>query len=404
MTPAFRTLLTAKTISALGSQVSLVALPLTAILFLHATPFQMGLLAGAGALPGVLFGLIAGVAIEPLPKRAILLAANLTSAALLAIIPLSHALRLLTFTLLLTVNFTVSGIGTTEAIALMSYLAVLLPKSELGAANSQYAALTSATGVIGPALAGLLVTLLTAPGAISLDAAGFIAAATLMLRLPAIPTPLPETAETIATRLRTGLNFAFTHPALRLFTLIAIAINIFGGGIIALQSLFIVKQLGIPTAWYGAALATGGLGAIAGALLSTPAAQRFNINALLAAVIAINTVADAGICSLHGTPLHAATGFAAACLLNGIGNGLLGAAVMTYIQTIAPPEILARLIGALTTLIGASVPLGAVAAGALASNLGLRPTLILLTAGFGATLATVLLTARASLITPPTAA
>jgi MFS family permease len=400
---ALRTLLAAKSISTLGNQITLVALPLTAILFLHATPFQMGLLAGAGTLPGVLFGLLAGVAIEPLPKRAILLAANLASAALLALIPISHAIQLLSFGLLVAINFTAAGIANTEGIALMSFLAAIVPKPQLATANSQYAALTSATAVIGPALAGLLVALLTAPGAISLDASTFLAASALMLFLPSTPTTPPETTESITTRLRTGLDFTFSHPVIRLFTLFAIAINTFGSGIAALQALFIVKQLGVPTTWYGATLAAAGIGAIGGALISGRAARRLNINALLAGVIAIDIVADGIICSLHGAPLHAAAGFAAAQLVNGIGNGLLGAAVMTYIQTSTPPEILARVIGALTTILSASVPLGALAAGAIGNAIGLRPTLILETAGFAVTLAVVLITAKQSLLKSPTA-
>ncbi len=230
MTPAFRTLLAAKTISALGSQVTVVALPLTAILILHTTPFDMGLLGAMSALPSVLFGLLAGAVIGHLPKRAVLLTTNLAAAT---------------------------------------------------------------------------------------------------------------------------------------------------------------------------ALAAGGIGAVAGALLSGAAAARFNVNALLAIAVGIGFVTGLYVCTLAGAPLYVAFGFAAAQAVGGIGNGLLGAAMMTYFQTAVPPEKLARLLGALTTIIGASVPLGALAAGAIANATRIRPTLILLTAGFGATLAVVVITARATLLTPP---
>ncbi len=402
MTTAFRTLLTAKTISALGSQVTIVALPLIAVLILHATPFDMGLLGAMSALPSVLFGLLAGAVIDHMPKRAVLLVTNLAAAAALAIIPLAATLHALSIPLILAVAFTAAGIASAENIALIAFIPVIVPPDRLAAANGRFGAAMSAAQVAGPAIAGALIAIVTAPGAITADALTFLAATFLMLRLPQSLTPAQGTApETITTRLRSGITLAFTDPGMRLFTLFAVAVNFFGGGIGALEAIFIVGHLHVPAPWFATALAAGGIGAVAGALLSSAAAARFNVNALLAIAVAIGFVTGGYICTLAGAPLYVAFGFATAQAIGGTGNGLLGAAMMTYFQTAVPSTQLARLLGALTTIISASVPLGALAAGAIANAAGLRPTLILLTAGFGATLAIVVAINGKSLFARP---
>jgi len=164
VTPAFRTLLAAKTISALGSQVTLVAVPLTAILILRATPFEMGLLGAAAALPSVLFGLLAGALIDHLPKRLVLLVSNLAAGATLAVIPLAATLHALSIALILAVAFAAAGIAAAENIALIAFIPLAVPASRLAAANGRFSAIMSAAQVAGPAIAGALIAILTTSG------------------------------------------------------------------------------------------------------------------------------------------------------------------------------------------------------------------------------------------------
>jgi len=398
----FRFLLAAKGIGALGSQVTIVALPLTAVLVLHATPFQMGLLSGASTLPGVLFGLVAGVAIDRLPKRQVLLVANALSAITMAAIPAAAYAKILSLPLLFILAFIAASIASVEGITFLSLMPDLVAPERLAGANARFAAVISSAFVAGPAAAGVLIAALTAPGAITAEAAGFVVAFVLLLALPSIPpaTPPHGPAESLTSRLRAGFDFSIGHPTIRLFVTFAFALNFCGGGITALQALFIVRQLHVPPTWYGAALACGGAGAVAGALLSGPAGKRFNVNLLLAVVVFISLFTGGFICSLRGAPQHVAIGFAAAVAISGIGNGILGISIVTFLQKVTPLPILARVIGTLTTLVGASVPAGALAAGTLAGKIGLRPTLITETAGFALILAVVLLTAGRELFEP----
>jgi len=398
----FRFLLAAKGIDAVGSQVTLVALPLTAVLVLHVTPFQMGLLAGTGALPGVLLGLIAGVFIDRLPKRRVMLTANICSAATMAAISVAAHEGMLSLPLLLPLAFLAASIATVDGIATLSFMPAIVPPENLPQANGRFGAVLSGAAVAGPAVAGVLIAALTAPGAITLDAASYLAAAFLILALPAIPVPpaADAPAETLAARLRAGFDFSFAGGTLKLFVGFAAALNLCGGGISALEALFIVRQLHVPPAWFGGALACGGIGAVAGALISGHASKRLNVNLLMAIAAFVSLFTGGFICSLHGARLGVAAGFGAAQLIGGIGNGVLGAAVMTFLQQTTPPHMMARVIGALTTLIGASVPVGALAGGAVASLIGVRYALIAETAGFALILAIVVTVSGQKLFEP----
>jgi MFS family permease len=150
----FPLILTAETISATGSQVTIVALPLTAVLVLHASPLQMGLISSAGFLPGALFGLFAGVIIDRLPKRRVLILANLFSAVTLAVVPLGEAGQFLSIALLLVISFIAALLASAEGIALLSFLPSVVTKNELAKANGKFSAAVSIARVVGPAAAG----------------------------------------------------------------------------------------------------------------------------------------------------------------------------------------------------------------------------------------------------------
>jgi MFS family permease len=389
MNRSFHLILAAETISAAGSQITIVALPLTAILALHATPFDMGLLNGAGPLAGVLAGLIAGAAIDPLPKRGILIAANAANALILAIVPLGEAGHFLSIPLLLAGSFVATGIATAEGMALISYLAQIVPKPDLAKANGRYAAAVSLTAIVGPAIAGVLVVTLTAPGAMAFDAASFLAAVLLMTALPRATPAQPDAAppSSVRSRLSAGFGYIAGNPTMRRIVIIAAALNIFGAAFASMQALFIVQRLHVPPGWFGAGLAVGGGGAVAGSMLSGWFAKKLDLVTLLAFAILLFVVADGITSLLFGAPSHIAIGFAACRALDSFGNALIGVALLTYIQREAPAELLARVGGALMTAMSAPVPLGALAGGALGTTIGVRHTLMAATLGYAAVLA-----------------
>lgn len=396
MNRRFLVILIAEAISSLGSQVTMVALPLTAVLVLHANALDMGLLSGASALPAVIFGLFAGVLIDRWPKKRVLIIANAISALVMLLVPSGYALAFLSIPLLLAVRFVANTISVGESIGLTTMIPALVPTDQLAGANGRFGAVMSVTAMIGPAIAGVLIAAFTAPGAITVDAASFALAVMLVALLPHIPpAPIDHAAEgSVLDRLRAGFGFLRADPVMRPMMYVAIALNFFGAIFGALEALFIVGHLGVKPAWFGGALAAGGVGAIAGALLSAPIARRFDLMTILTGAMVLFVIALGGISALHGAPLIVAIGFGGCNMLGGFGGAMVNVAISTHIQTATPPSMLARVMGVLISTFMASAPAGALLGGLIAAALGLRATLIGATLGFFAVFIVLAVNAR----------
>ena len=172
--PDFRRLWGAETISQLGSQLTLVVVPLIAALTLDATAFEMGLLTAAGGLPRLLIGLFAGVWVDRLPRRPVLLLTDLGRALTLLAVPLAALVDGLGIELLFAVAFLVGAQSVFFNAAWVAYVPNLVGRAQLADANGKLMASVSVAQVVGPALAGALVALLTAPWVLLLDALSFL--------------------------------------------------------------------------------------------------------------------------------------------------------------------------------------------------------------------------------------
>ncbi|MGH2485484.1 MAG: MFS transporter, partial [Ktedonobacterales bacterium] len=170
----FLRLWTGQTISLVGSQVTLLALPLTAVLTLRASAFQMGVLRALQYAPALLIGLFAGVYIDRLRRRPILMGADVGRALLLGSIPLVAALGALTMGYLEAIAFLVGSLSVIFEAAYLAFLPALVGRAQLVDANGKLEASQSVSRIVGPGFAGLLIQLLTAPIAIIADAASFV--------------------------------------------------------------------------------------------------------------------------------------------------------------------------------------------------------------------------------------
>ena len=171
---AFTRLWVAHVTSGAGTAITTVALPLTAVLVLGATPSEMGLLAAAGSLPNLLFGLFAGVWVDRVRRRPILVWADLGRALLLVTVPAAAWLGNLSFLQIWTVTFAAGTLTVFFQIAAISVLPALVEKSELVEANSRLSTSDAVVAIAGPAAAGGLVQLFSAPKAILVDAASYL--------------------------------------------------------------------------------------------------------------------------------------------------------------------------------------------------------------------------------------
>src|SRR5215469_7301679 len=192
---AFLTLLIGQTISLVGSQVSVLALPLTAVLILNANAAQMGILQAVEYAPAAIFGLFVGVLVDHIPRRPVLILTDVGRGLLLSSIPLALSLGMRQMTYLYAVGFFVGVLTIFFAVAYQAYLPSLVERESLVAANGTLEASSSAAQILGPGLAGGLVQLLTAPLAILADAASFFISAICMLFIRT-PEPRIERRET----------------------------------------------------------------------------------------------------------------------------------------------------------------------------------------------------------------
>jgi len=177
----FRKLWLGDTVSQLGSQVTRLALPLTAIVFLTATPLHVAALTAVGFIAPAVMGLLAGVWVDRLPRRPLLIASDVGRALVLGSVPLAAACGLLHIEQLYAVQILAGGWTALADTAAQAYLPTLIGRDSVVEGNSKLQAARSATRIVGPSLAGVLVQIVAAPAAILLDAASFVVSAVCLL-------------------------------------------------------------------------------------------------------------------------------------------------------------------------------------------------------------------------------
>ena len=374
--PDFRRLWAAQTISLLGSEITGLALPLVAILVLDASTFEVAALAVVDWLPFFLFSLPAGVWIDRLPRRPILIAADIGRAAVLGSIPLAYLLDALTLGQLYLVGLLAGTFTVFFDLSYQSYLPSLVRRDQLGEGNSKLEASRSGAQVAGPGLAGLLVSALTAPYAILVDAISFLGSALFLSRITTRerrPERAHEVRPDFRGEIREGLRFVLRHPLLRPIVIFVGISNVFVTMLFAIYLVYAVRGLGLDATTIGLIFSLGSLGSLVGALTATRVARNFGIGPGLIAV------ATAGGLGLLLIPL--ATGALVIPFLV-VANLLWGFFVLNYfvnaislIQAITPDHLLGRTNASRRFLVQGVIPVGALLGGVLGSVLGLRPTI-----------------------------
>jgi MFS family permease len=279
----FRLLWGGHTISMLGSQITLIALPLIAALTLQATPAQMAILMSLGYAPATLIGLFAGVLIDRVRRRPLMIITDLLSAGLLLLIPLMVQHQWLNIEALYVVSFLLSIAGVFYGLADGAFLPTLVPREQLAQANGMVATSSSTMRVIGPGLAALLIQWLTAPIAVVIDAATFLVSALSAAFIRTVE-PLPPAQERqphICQDIAEGLSATTANPYLRAFILSAAALDIFWNALYAVYVLFITRELGLPPATIGLIFSVGSMAALIGAPIAAPIARRFGVGRVL---------------------------------------------------------------------------------------------------------------------------
>ena len=374
-----------QTVSVFGSQVTQLALPLAAVLTLHATAFQMGLLSAAGMAPWIAFALLVGVWVDrSLRRRWILVAADLGRAAILLSIPVAAAFHVLSLDQLFAVAFAAGCLTLAFNVAWGSYLNVLVPREQLVDGNAKLMGSYATAQIAGPSLAGVLVQTITAPFAILVDAVSFLVSA---IALRSIRAPEPERrlerGPSLRHDLAAGLRYVRDDPLQRAIAGSAATLNFFGLAIYAVLVLYAVRKLHLGSGLIGLVFAGGAVGALLGTQLAPRLTLRFGAGRtiLLATIGFPPALAIVPLASPGQPEWLAVTILTAAEAVGGIAVMLFDVNTAALRQTLTPEHLYGRAAGAMSFLTQSAKPLGSLFGGGVATLAGLHPTLWICAAG-----------------------
>jgi len=380
--PDFSKLWSAQTVSQFGTQFTLLALPLAAIDVLHASAFEVAALTTVEFLPFLLVSLPAGVWVDRLPRRPILVAGDVTRAALLASIPIAYAFDSLTIWQLYGVAFLV-GIATVFFdVAYQSYLPSLVEREQLIDGNAKLEISRSAAQLGGPGLAGLVVQALRAPVAIAFDAASFVGSALFIFSIRKEERPPVRDASSPRMRdeLREGLAYVLGHPFLKSIAACTALFNFFGNLGFAILLVFARRNLHLSPAAIGLALTLSNIG---------PLIAAFNAHRISARIGVGRTILAS---SILGGPMFLVVPFAPhgnaalvflvpAFVVGGFTNVIYNVTQVSLRQAITPERIQGRMNSVMRFIVWGTIPLGSFLGGVIASQIGVRETLIVGGAG-----------------------
>lgn len=368
-----------QTISNIGSGISGIALPLTAVLVLAATPVQMGILSALDGLAVLVFGLFAGVLVDRLRRRPIMIAADLGRAALLGSIPLAALLGILHLTQLYIVAALAAILTIFFNVADQSFLPTLVPQEQLIEANSRRGTSDSLAEIVGPSSAGPLVQLIGAPFAILFDACSFLVSALSIGLIGVVETaPVPEKQRQNAWREGIdGLRMVRENVLLRALAMSAALFEFFGNFIGTLYILYIVRELHAAPLVIGFLIATGGVSALLGTLVAQRVIRHLGAGLSIGAMLALYGVFGLLTPLAQGpVPLAVAMLFMSQ-LLGDASAAIYFIAEVSLRQAIIPNAFLGRASATMQFLTRGPAPVAAIIAGIVGSTIGLRLTILI---------------------------
>jgi MFS family permease len=375
----FRRFWAGQTVSLFGDQIALLAVPLTAVLILHADAAQMGLLTAAELLPSLLFSLVVGARVDRRGRRRrTMILADVARAVLMATVPIGYLLGVLSLPQLYLVAFVT---GTFDVLFFVSYNTLfvsIVPAERYVEGNSLLNGSRAMSFVGGQSLAGVLISLLTAPGALLLNGLSFVASAVALAR---IHPQEPPAAAPGPGQLRAGVLFIARSPVVRAALGATATVNYFNFVFFSIFVLYVTTVLRVRPAELGLVLGTGAVGGLIGAAVTTPLSRRLGVGP---AFILSCVVFPAPLLLV---PLAAGSRPVILALLflaefgSGLGVMILDISIGSIFSAVIPHDLRARVSGAYRTVNYGVRPLGALSGGLLGTLLGLRTTLWIAAAG-----------------------
>jgi MFS family permease len=404
--PDFAKLWTASTISLFGTQVSQLAIPVIAVLILHAPPFEVALLGTFEFLPFLLLTLPAGVWVDRLPRRRILIGGDLGRAILLATIPIAHALGVLTIWQLYVVGFGVGIFTVFFDVADQSYLPTVLERDELIDGNGKLQAAASTAQLLGPPVGGGVVALLSAPFAVIIDAVSYVGSALLIFGIRrqerasrSSPTPVATRAEqtfespsgaaslaaestvppkdkaaadaspgahpSVRREVAEGLRFVLGHRYLRNIAATTGSSNLFTNILFSIFPIYVYVNLTLTPDIVGLIGGGFGAGALVGAMTAGRVGERLGIGRAITGSILIGGIA--GLATPFATHDTALLLIGGGGFISGVCNVVYNVNQVSLRQAITPEPLLGRMNATMRFLVWGTIPIGQIIGGVIAT-------------------------------------
>jgi predicted MFS family arabinose efflux permease len=385
-----------QTVSQIGSQVTILALPLVAIVVLRATTLQVGLLSTATTCAYLLVALPAGVVADRVSKRRVMLTCDLASLVVIGSVPAARAAGVLTLGQLYAVALAAGALSAFFLVAYTSYLPSLLERGRLVDGNGKLATTQSIAQVAGPGLGALLVGLAGAAGAMAGDAISFAVAAGCLLLIRSRERARAGSTgaggaggagiegpgaglERFGGQLREGLSYVLREPILRKSAAWSGTANFFVIMVETLGPLFLIRTLHVRPAYVGLLLALGACGGVAGGLASRPLTRR--VGSARLCWLSMTVFSLPGLLIPAAGPGGRVLLFAAGWMAWAFSSTLCGIALSSYAQAACPAELRGRVSAVQRWITWGTLPLGGLAAGALGGAIGVHATLWIAVAG-----------------------
>jgi MFS family permease len=368
-----------ETVSLIGTQVTLFALPLVAILTLQASVFQVGLLNASRYAPVVIFSLFAGVWLDRRRRRPILIACSLGNGFLIGLVPLASVFDVLSMNLLYVICFLVGVLTVVFDVGVLTYVPSLVERRHLPESNGRIQTSTSLAGIVGPGLAGLLVGILTAPITLAVDAVSYLCSAIglISIRKPESIPDSPDVRPSVRSSIAEGLRAVYGSPLLRSLLTQSATFNFFQNGLITIFMVYAIRDLRLSPFQLGiviGAIAVGGLG---GAMFANRIRQTFGLGRTMMA-----TTITAALCPLvllipRDASLTSLAIMIGAEVVYGFSVLAFNVNTITLRQLVTPNRLLGRMNASYRLVLFGTGPLGAILGGLLGQAVGLRDALVI---------------------------
>ncbi|MGK5739998.1 MFS transporter [Micromonospora sp. URMC 103] len=376
----FRLVTAGQTVTQVGTEISAIAFPLTAVLLLDATPFELGVLVAVQNGAFLVVGLPTGVWLDRRRRRPVLIGTDVVRALALVVVTVAAATHQLSFALLLVVAAVMSVMRVVFEIGFQTYLPSIVRTEDLVQGNSTVEAIRAAGQIAGPGAGGWLVQIVGAANALLADALSFLVSALCLWRVKTEEQAPPSTAQRgMFHEAREGIRFVWANPVLRGIAATSALSNLLFTAATALTVLFLVETVGLSPGAAGIIFSIGSAAALVAAAIATKLARWIGSARIIWLSVAVTSPVNLLIPFTYDD--WRLVLFVLGITIGGGGQLVYAITQLSYRQSVVPSAILGRVNASMRFLVMGALPLGGLLGGGLGSLVGVRATLLVIGVG-----------------------